>query len=197
MPIELGAAPEWNQPICSTANSLVFPLPTLRSRNDAAPLDQPAARAGFPYSPGVAHQAVELVWAAQVTSCRVCRIRWDRSSAAGGSLPTTINARVNEPPRMGPRRWLADRGHSGAENRRNGHEYQVLVRLAEILPDWVGVRTWRRPYARPRRRARHAAPRAAQQVGSVRGAQLPYMNALDLDVKHAPAKPAGAISTIS
>jgi hypothetical protein len=32
---------------------------------DAAPLDQPAARAGFPLSAGLAHHAIELAWAAQ------------------------------------------------------------------------------------------------------------------------------------
>ncbi len=44
------------------------------------------------------------------------------------------------PPRTGHAAGLADRGQAAAENRRNGYEYQVLVRLAEILPADVRVR---------------------------------------------------------
>ena len=44
------------------------------------------------------------------------------------------------PPRTGHAAGLADRGMAALKNRRNGYEYQVLVRLAEILPADVRVR---------------------------------------------------------
>ena len=45
------------------------------------------------------------------------------------------------PPRTGHAAGLADREQGALKNRRNGYEYQVLVRLAEILPADVRVRT--------------------------------------------------------